>query len=378
MQPHFRLGLIINPFAGIGGAVAMKGSDSAEIRELALSLGADLKAEQRVSQALSILLPYRDNIEIVTVAGAMGENLCQRLGFTYRVVYHPKAEQTEAIDTELAATEMLEYPLDLLLFAGGDGTARNVCRIIGERLPVLGIPAGCKIHSGVYGVTPKASGAIVEKMLNGELVSLMDANVMDIDEGLFREGIVKARAYGEMRIPSDLNYVQAVKSGGRESDELVLADLADFVIQEMDEQQFVMGSGSTVDYIMQQLGLENSLLGVDVVHRNQLLAADVTAAQLLPLVSARPTKLVITLIGGQGHILGRGNQQLSPSVIRQIGRENILIVATKRKLQQLNGRPLIVDSGDLALDAMLAGSMPVLTGFNDFVLYRVDAPAVGK
>lgn len=372
----FTLGLIINPYAGIGGAVAMKGSDGPLVREEALKRGATLKAQQRAEEALSVLLPYRENIKVITVSGNMGASLCQKLELDYQVAYHTRGEQTESDDTEAAAVTMLQYPIDLLLFAGGDGTARNICSTLGDQLPVLGIPAGCKIHSGVYGVTPRASGLLVEKMLQGELVTISDADVMDIDEQLFRQGVVKAKAYGEMKIPKDLSYVQAVKAGGKESDELVLHDIAEYVMDEMEDQHFIMGSGSTVDAIMQRLQLKNTLLGVDVIHDQVLLENDVTAAQLETLVTAHSCRLVITLIGGQGHIFGRGNQQLSPSVIRAIGKENIWIVASKKKLQALNGRPLIADTGDPALDVELAGSIEVITGYNDRVLYRIGTTGV--
>jgi predicted polyphosphate/ATP-dependent NAD kinase len=378
MVNRFRLGLIINPYAGIGGAVAMKGSDGPEVRAEALSLGATCKSHLRAEQALSILLPYTDQIVIVTAAANMGATLAQTMGFQTEVIYAPAKRQTEAQDTEMAAAILLSQSLDLLVFAGGDGTARNVCNVVNDKLPVLGIPAGCKIHSGVYGVTPQASGRVIEKMLTGNLVSLTDADVMDIDESLFRQGTVKAKAYGEMQVPQDLSYIQAVKSGGREADELVLSDIADYVIEQLEDHQAIMGSGSTVDAIMQTLGLQNTLLGVDVVRNDTLLASDVTAQQLIQWLENTPTKLVITLIGGQGHIFGRGNQQLSPLVISAIGKDNIMVVASKRKLQALNGRPLIVDTGDLALDAELSGTITVITGYDDKVLYRVESPGADK
>jgi len=195
---------------------------------------------------------------------------------------------------------------------------------------------------------------------------------MDIDESAFRQGVVKAKRYGEMRIPAQLRYVQSVKSGGKESEELVLDDLAAFVVSQMDDDvRYVMGSGSTVAAVMAELGLENTLLGVDVVVNGQLLAQDVTASQLLALVEQQPCRLIITLIGGQGHVFGRGNQQLSPAVIRAIGRDNIWIIATKTKLKALNGRPLLADTGDAELDRELRGLIPVLVGYNDYVMYRL-------
>lgn len=374
----FKLGLVINPFAGIGGALALKGSDGAETRTKALAMGAEQRAFPRTLTALEVLKPYQSELMIYTAAGDMGEDLSRELGFNVNVVYRCEQAQSEGTDTEATVAALIAQQVDVILFAGGDGTARNVCRIAADRLPVIGIPAGCKIHSGVYAVTPQAAGRVVEQMLNGEIVSVHAADVMDIDEEAFRAGKVQARRYGEMQVPASLQYVQAVKRGGKESEELVLMDIAAHVIEQMDEQIFVMGSGSTVAAIMEELALDNTLLGVDIVKEESLCASDVTATQLLSFLQQAKqqdpntdVKLVITLIGGQGHVFGRGNQQLSPDVIRLIGKDNIILVATKTKLNQLNGRPLIADTGDADLDNELAGWIKVVTGYRDQVLYRI-------
>lgn len=370
MASVFRLGLIINPLAGLGGSVGLKGSD--DKAEQALALGAVPQAMNRVKTALQELLPQKHLVEVLTVAGDMGENVCLELGFSHQIIYRSSTLPSTARDTEIAAKLIAEQGVDLLLFAGGDGTARNICTAVSEHTTVLGVPAGVKIHSGVYAISPQAAGKLVAKLVTGELVSLSDAPVMDIDEQAFSAGIVKARRFGEMRIPAQLRYVQSVKMGGRESEELVLADLAAYVTSQMDDNiRYVMGSGSTVAAVMAELGLDNTLLGVDVVENGQLIAKDVTANQLLALVSDYPSQLIITLIGGQGHIFGRGNQQLSPAVIRAIGRENILLIADKAKLQQLEGRPLIADTGDSTLDKQLTGLINILTGYNDYVMYRL-------
>ncbi len=370
MASRFRLGLIINPVAGVGGAVALKGSDGVVAQ--ALALGAVPMAGEKTRQALTPLLPFIEQLEIYTVAGAMGATLAAEMGFQYRICYCPAQTDTSAMDTEAAAQALAEAGVDLLLFAGGDGTARNICTVVADKTTVLGIPAGCKIHSGVYAISPAAAGKVIAQLVAGELVTLTEAPVMDIDETAFRQGVVKARRYGEMRIPAELRYVQNVKSGGKEVEALVLDDLAAYVVSQMDANvRYVMGSGSTVAAVMAELGLENTLLGVDVVENGELIAKDVTASQLLELVQGHDCKLVITLIGGQGHVFGRGNQQLSPAVIRAIGRDNIWLIATKSKLKELAGRPLLADTGDAGLDHELQGLIPVLVGYNDYVMYRL-------
>lgn len=413
----FKLGFVINPVAGVGGSVALKGSDN--VVEQALALGATAKANERAKTALSVLLPYQHNITIYCAEQLMGELCAKQLGFTTEVVYRlPKKTSTEskaqlqlqsadnnhrldvtssvennsstdnllvsqALDTQKTITALLSQGVDLILFAGGDGTARDISSVVNNTVPVLGIPAGCKIHSGVYAVTPIAAGRVVEMMLKNQIVSLQQADVMDIDESLFRDGVVKAKRYCEMLIPQELQYVQAVKSGGKESDELVLQDIAAYVIDQMDSHLMVMGSGSTTAFIMEELALEHTLLGVDVIQHEQLIAQDLTEQALWQLIETHGNdkntieqepenaKLVITLIGGQGHIFGRGNQQLSPRIIRAIGAENIIVVATKSKLAELNNKPLLVDTGDIALDEELAGFISIITGYNDHVLYPV-------
>jgi len=369
-----RIGLIVNPFSGIGGALALKGSDGADIRARALNAGARKNAIPRTITALEKICEYSDAFEILTVAGDMGESSCQQLGLACTIVYCANEAQTEAHDTIEATCELLKQKIDILVFAGGDGTARNIFTADLEQIPVLGIPTGCKIHSGVYAITPQAAGDLLVKILKGELVSLMSAEVRDIDEEKFRKGVVVAKYFGEMMVPADLAYIQAVKSGGKEQDELVLLDIADEVKTLMDDNAdvyFVMGSGSTVDAVMGELQLNNTLLGIDIVFKGEVLANDVNSEQLKSFTKAKRCKLIITAIGGQGHIFGRGNQQLSPDFIKGLDRSDIIIVATKNKLKALANNGFIADTGDPELDASLAGPISVITGYNDKVLYFV-------
>lgn len=368
----FKLGLIINPYSGIGGALALKGSDGPEVRKKALDLGAIKQSSNRARTALLCLQTLADEFVVYTANGEMGEELCQSLGFSHQVIYYSDT-QTEGDDSMALAQKLCEEEVDLIVFAGGDGTARNIFDVVGNSIPVVGIPAGCKIHSGVYAITPQGAGRVIEQVIKGELVSLMQAEVKDIDENAFRDGKVIAKHYGEMNVPQELTYIQAVKMGGKESDELVLADIAAEIIDEMQDNPdtyYVMGSGSTVDFIMQELGLNNTLLGVDLVKDQTLIASDLTAKQLLEHLENQNYKLVITLIGGQGHVFGRGNQQISNDLLLQTKKQDMLIVATKNKLKQLNGKPLICDSGDIELDKAMSGSVAVITGYRDRVLYH--------
>ena len=369
----FKLGLLINPLAGIGGSVGLKGSDGAQTVARALELGAKAMAATRTELALKAL--QDKNIEIVTYPAEMGADVARGLGFTTKVVGSIDSGHTSAADTERAVQDIVAQDVDLLLFAGGDGTARNIANAVPEHITVLGIPAGVKIHSGVYAITPKAAGEIVAMLVDGQMLTLANQEVRDIDEDAFRAGRVSAKYYGELQVPSEHRYLQNVKSSGREVEELVIADIAADVVEQMqDDVYYVIGSGTTVQAVMQELGLGNTLLGVDLVKNGQLIAADCTASELLQLTADAATKIIITIIGGQGHILGRGNQQLSVELLERVGKENLLVLATKTKLNELQGRPLICDTHSEALNQHLGGVISVTTGYHDKVLYRIATP----
>jgi predicted polyphosphate/ATP-dependent NAD kinase len=370
----FKLGLIINPYAGIGGRVGLKGSDGEAIRKQALSMGAPKLAADKTAIALKELQPYAESFQVYTASGEMGEELSNHLGFKTHRLLDVKQPSTPE-DTKQLVNKLIEEGVDLILFAGGDGTARDILAVCDEEQMVLGIPAGVKIHSGVYAITPLAGGQLVKSLLLGEVLSVLNVDIMDLDEAALRNGIVKAKRFGYMNVPGDLNYVQAVKNGGQESEELVLDAIADDIIERMQENDdcyYVIGSGSTCAAIMQKLALPNTLLGSDIIFQNQVYCSDAIEKDFLDLLSnGKQLRFIITVIGGQGHILGRGNHQISPEVIKRVGWNNFIIVATKTKLKQLQGRPLLVDTGSAELDKSLSGMVQVTTGYQDQVLYRL-------
>lgn len=374
----FRLGLIVNPMAGIGGPVALKGSDGAEIVVEARQRGAQLRAPGRAVRALKTLSAGIESTDVVltTCPGPMGEDIAKQCGFSPEVIGEIDPQRTTPEDTESAARIMADKGMDMILFVGGDGTARNICNAVPTGQPVLGIPSGVKMHSGVYAITPEMAGELLCKLVRGELVDIRPQEVRDIDEEAFRQGKVKARYYGELLVPEEGQFMQHVKSGGREVESLVLEDIAATLIEEMEaDDLYIIGPGSTTRGLMEELGLENTLLGVDLVKNRELLASDVTATEIEQAIVENmaetngTAKIVITPIGGQGLLFGRGNQQLTPEVIRLVGRDNLIVIATKTKITDLNGRPLLVDSNDPVMDRALSGYIPVITGYRDKILY---------
>ena len=376
----FKLGLIVNPYAGLGGPEGLKGSDTLPdgLRQSVAEEMANSRSLPRAVRCLAALAPVAEQLAVYGFDGAMAEQACREAGLTFTSVGRAEA-LSSAEDTRRAAQCLLSEQVDIVLFVGGDGTARDIYSAVGESLPVLGLPAGVKMHSAVYAVNPQAAAAILRALIDGDLVDIGLQEVRDIDEAAFAEGRVRSRHYGELMVPRLGGFLQQVKQGGREVEELVIADIADELMENYDEDcLYIVGPGSTTTGFMEALGLPYTLLGFDLVRGGELLQADANAQQISEVMDHHqgPITVLITAIGGQGHILGRGNQQLTPALIRRIGRDNFQVLASKGKLSGLAGRPLLVDSNDAALDAQWQGFIAVTTGYRDQVMYRVSAGEV--
>jgi predicted polyphosphate/ATP-dependent NAD kinase len=371
----FKLGLIINPYAGIGGPLALKGSDGESLIKEALQEGkADTqRALSRAATALSMIEEYQSEICVYGFSGAMAGDAALQQGFSFESLGCPQTAISTASDSIAVARQLQALKVDLILFVGGDGTARDLVAAVGVGIPVLGIPSGVKMHSGVYAVSPQAAGEILKRLLSGQLVDVALAEVRDIDEQAFREGKVKTRFYGELLVPREGQFLQHVKSSGREVEALVIQDIAADIIESMSpDVLYIIGPGSTTKGVMDELGLANTLLGIDAVCNRTLIASDLAEQEILRLLDEYgQAEIIITAIGGQGHILGRGNQQLSPAVLRRVGLDKITVIASKSKITELQGRPLLVDSNDPMLDQDMAGYRKVITGYHDAILYPV-------
>ena len=367
-----KLGLIINPIAGMGGRVGLKGTDGLDILEKAKKLGAKPQSEERAVETLKRLEPLKDKIELITYPEEMGETASVRCGFSPRIIGTIKGFMTAAADTQQAARNMSDLGVDLILFAGGDGTARDIYRAVGDSSVVLGIPAGVKIHSAVYACNPVISGDLAALFLEGKIKKIIEAEVMDIDEENFRRDIISARLYGYLRIPYKNRYLQRVKAGSSEDERYSQEAIAFEIIKNMsDEFYYIIGPGTTTRAIMEKLNVDCSLLGVDMVYRKRLAGKDLSESELLEKIEGKKAKLIVTPIGGQGYLFGRGNQQISPEVVECVGKENIIIIATKQKINSLFGHSLLVDTGDETADRLLNDYFRVITGYREYVIYNV-------
>lgn len=365
-----KVGLIVNPIAGLGGSVGLKGTDG--MIEEALRRGAEPLSNARAAAALRELLPLRDTLLICTGADQLGGSCAGSLGFRIRIL-HEASERSGAADTRALAKKLIEEDVRMILFAGGDGTAADVYEAIGEKQPVLGIPAGVKIYSPVYAVTPKAAGELARAYLTGTLTSLLEAEVLDIDEESYRQGLVDVQLRGYLTIPQEKRLMQGRKAPSPLSEAAAAHAIAGMVIRDMTPDTcYLIGAGTTTRQIMERLELPNTLIGVDLVCNEKLVGSDVYGDRILALTKGRPLKLVLSVTGGQGFLLGRGNQQLTSNVLKKIGKENMIVVATQQKMASLGGQTLRLDTGLDELDQQLAGYYRVITGRDQYVVAKAE------
>ena len=376
MKNKKKLGLIVNPIAGIGGKVGLKGSDTQAIIERAKQLGARSASPKRAIDALSRLVSQKERIEFITYPYDMGEDEVRESGLKPTVIGKIDRGKTTKEDTKKAANDMLRLGVDLLLFAGGDGTARDVFKVIGDKLPALGIPSGVKMHSAVYGASPKKAGDLAVLYLTEKSsdVCLKKAEVMDIDEESFRRNMLSSRLFGYLKIPFIKRMVQSAKAGGCAGEQQELNTIAADVINNMEEGcLYIIGPGTTTKTVMDQLGLESTLLGVDVIYNKKLVGSDLNESQILEHMKGKKAKIVVGIIGSQGYIFGRGNQQISAGVIKHIGKQNIIVLATMEKITTLRGAPLLVDTGDTLVDEDLIGYIQVIKGLGERIMIKVES-----
>ncbi|HIE15087.1 TPA: ATP-NAD kinase [Candidatus Bathyarchaeota archaeon] len=366
-----KLGFIVNPIAGMGGAVGLKGTDGQDILKRAISLGAKPVAPARAEDFLSRLSILDVDVELLVGGAMMGEVEAQNTGLKYKVIGERKKETT-AEDTKRLARIMVEEKVRLLVFCGGDGTARDVLDAVNMKIPVLGVPTGVKMHSAVFAVNPESAALITAKFLSSEL-PLREAEVMDVDEKAFREGRLSAKLYGYMLVPYEPILVQGVKVATQTTEDELrnLAAIAVYIIESMEPDViYILGPGTTTRTIADLLEQEKTLLGVDLVLDKRIIARDVNEKQILEAIKGKKAKIIVTPIGGQGFIFGRGNQQISPRVIKKVGLENIIVIATKQKLDNL--RSLRVDTGDKEMDEKLKGYIRVVTDYREERIVRVE------
>lgn len=400
------IGLVVNPVAGVGGPAGLAGSDGADVQRLALARGARSRVQERAVLALTTLAERHPGLVVTTAAGAMGADAVRAAGLVPCVVGSgpfvdsagqpdltsragdagAESRATDAGDTVRAVASLAAAGVDLILVVGGDGTLRDAVAGLGveehpseagvDAVPaVLGVPAGVKMYSPVFAVSPRAAGSTAADWIDHEGLPTEEREVLDIDEAAMRRARVDPALYGLLRVPYRSGRTQARKAPTPVTEAAAVEAAARGVVARMRPGvRYLLGPGGTTAEIARQLGIEGSPLGVDVVLDGAVVVRSASENELLAAIAEGPAQAVITVIGGQGFLLGRGNQQLSASVLRAIGDDPLLVVAPEQKLIDLHGRPLLVDTGDPELDARLAGHVRIVTGVGTSSLYAVSAP----
>ena len=373
---------IVNPFAGAGGRLGWKGTDWPLPLRLKDKDPRSLPAYQRAKRFLEKLLSLKiERVDLLVAPCFMGqmilEDVKRTLGIDMKSTvldcYSCKWPTTPD-DTQGCLRKCLDIGADLVVFLGGDGTARLVYDVIDGKIPVLGVPGGVKVYSGVFAESPEAAAELVKTFINGRVV-FEERPVLDIDEEMFRKNQLQVKTYGYLTVPVHGDTVVSGKTIYVSSVQSEIAEIAEYFKEEIyrDCTLYIMGPGSTTARIASVLGVEKTLLGVDVIHNKKIIAKDANEeklSEILQKYKSNKKMIIVSPIGGQGFVFGRGNQQISPRIIKEVGKENILVVSAPSKLKHL--KKLRVDTGDPELDRELRGYIRVLVGYGKYKIMKLD------
>ena len=372
-----RIGFIVNPVAGMGGRVGLKGTDG--MLKEALSRGAQPIAPQRAVEFLTELKQHLGEfkVEVLLGPGDMGAEEAKTAKFPAQVLPMKLNAETSAKDTENAINQLTSTKVDLIVFVGGDGTARDILNAMkanASEIPVLGVPSGVKMYSGIFAVNPYDAATAVLAFIQGR-AEVGDAEVMDADEEAIRHDVFDVKLHGVLKGLSVPSLIQGSKEVSPETvnEKDQQSAIARFVVEQLPpDATLILGPGTTVEKIAEVLGVEKTLLGVDIYHKGEV-KLDVDEKTLLDSVKDwKTTWLVLSPIGHQGILLGRGNQQISPEVIRRLQKKHITIVATMHKLRSIKTGALRVDTGDPDVDYMLRGTVMVVVDYQMGVQVQVQ------
>jgi predicted polyphosphate/ATP-dependent NAD kinase len=364
-----KIGLIVNPIAGMGGSVGLKGTDG-DIYKEAEKMGATPVTPIRANQLLSNIKNL-DKITLLVAPGKMGADIAEELDLDFEIIGEISKETTAA-DTKRIAKQMLKENIDLLIFCGGDGTARDIFDSIGLEKPVVALPAGVKMFSSVFAINPRAAAEIIDEFIEGA-IETQEKDVLDIDEDLVRQDILQSKLYGYLKVPKILRLIQSGKVGsgfGRTIEENK-QEIAQFIIEDMQpDTLYLLGPGTTIKTITDTLDLPKTLLGIDAICNKQNVGKDLNEEGIHKLLkSYEKTVIIISPIGGQGFLFGRGNKQITPEILKIVGIKNIKIIATFEKMRELNC--LRVDTGNIEIDEMLMGFVKVITGYKEELVVKI-------
>lgn len=351
----------------MGGSVGLHGTDG-DASLKAQRMGAQPVAAKRAKRTLDLLASLGSDLEMWAASGKMGEDLARQAGLEPKPV-HVGNSPTNSEDTILAAREMAVGNIDLILFAGGDGTASDIVSTVDDEVPILGIPTGVKMHSAVFATTPEAAGDITIRFVqNPSAVPLHQREVVDPD--LDSTGI---NQLAFATVPFSSRSLQSMKAVSSVGTDLGLDKLCAGLAENLEKDRlFILGPGTSTNRILDHLGLEAPLIGVKVLRNRTLHSTDATEAEILGVLDEHvPATIILGVIGGQGFLLGRGNQQISPEVIDRVGEHNVLIIASEDKISSLDPAVLRVDAGHEGPASTMTGYRRVHTRPGRSVVMKV-------
>jgi len=372
-----KLGFIVNPIAGMGGKVGLKGTDGT--LEEAVAKGAKPIAPKRATEFLQKLKESaaETRIEVLTCPGIMGKEEAEAASFPVQTLPMKIGEETSAEDTKTAVKLLIAAEVNLIVFVGGDGTAKDIfdaMQVCDDEAPVLGVPSGVKMYSGIFAVNPLDAVDVILAFAKDQ-AEIAEFEIMDADEKAIRSDTFAVKLHGFLQGPFLPMRIQGSKQISPETvdEKENQTAVARFVVEEIrPNATYILGPGTTVKRIAELLSVEKTVLGVDIYKKGNVIL-DVNEKRIFEEVKDwQNTWIILSPIGHQGILLGRGTQQISPEIIKRVGKQRIIVVATKGKLQSIEGNIFRVDTGDVSVDNMLRGYIRVITDYREWRLMPVQ------
>jgi len=371
-----KVGFLVNPIAGMGGSVGLKGTDGVEVYRKAVNLGAKPIAPEKAKHFLAHLKSLVKDIDFqfYTAPKKMGEYECNEVKINY-ITVGEVGEETTSEDTKKVCKIFLDLDVDLIVFVGGDGTARDVSKVVGQQKPILGVPSGVKVYSSVFAVNVKAAAETVYRFASKRL-PLRDAEVVDIDEEAFRKDQLSIKLYSYAKVPYEPMFIQATKAPTivDEDERENQYAIAKYVVENIDPNTlYILGPGTTVKAVAEILGVDKTLLGVDILFGKRLIAKDVNEQKIIETLEeyrSYPVKVIVSPLGAQGFVFGRGNQQISPKVLSRVSKEDLIILSTKYKLSMTP--TLRIDTGNSEIDEKFKGYVKVIADYNEEIVMKIE------
>jgi len=370
------IGFIVNPIAGMGGKVGLKGTDN--IIKEAIARGAEPVAPERATEFLQCLKRNmtKEPIQLLTCPRIMGQEEAVSTGFPFELLPMKTQKETTAQDTKTAVNLLAQAKADLIIFVGGDGTARDIYDSMPKKnqVPTIGVPAGVKMYSGIFAVNPLDAAEVILAFYRGE-AQITDLEIMDADEEAIRNDAFSVKLHGFLKGPFVPLRMQGSKQVSVENDDEVdnQKAIGKFILEQVPKNAtWILGPGTTMKHVTDLLGVEKTLLGVDI-YRNGKIILDADEKRIMKEIADwKNTWIIVSPIGRQGILFGRGNQQISPKILKHVDKDRIIIAATKTKLQNIQGNILRVDTGDAETDKKLKGYTKVVTDYHEWRLMQVQ------